>query len=139
MTRRFGVDTSVLVRLTTGEPTDAYSHCVERLSTLVESGAEIFASNQVIGEAFVAVQHHYGVSRTDASMGLLRTLRSGLVAPLNGRAVMEALAASDGPGLFDRLIADGYSRAGMEVLTLDQKMVSLPNARRLLGRSDAGA
>ena len=64
-------------------------------------------------------------------MGLLRALRSGLVAPLNGRAVMEALAASDGPGLFDRLIADGYSRAGMEVLTLDQKMVSLPNARRL--------
>ena len=44
---------------------------------------------------------------------------------------MEALADSDGPGLFDRLIADGYSRAGMEVLTLDQKMVSLPNARRL--------
>ena len=44
---------------------------------------------------------------------------------------MEALATSDGPGLFDRLIADGYSRVGMKVLTLDQKMVSLPNARRL--------
>ena len=131
MTQRYGIDTSVLVRLTTGAPPDAYSHCVEQLSALVVGGAEIFASNQVIGEAFVAVQHHYGVSAADARSGLLKTLRSGLAAPLNGRAVIEALAASAGPGLFDRLIADGYSRAGMEVLTLDQKMAALPNARRL--------
>ena len=131
MTRLFGIDTSVLVRLTTGEPPDAYSHCVKQLNDLVVSGAEIFASNQVIGETFVALQHHYGISASDARSELLKTLRSRLVVPLNGRAVIDALAASGGPGLFDRLIADGYSHAGMEVLTLDQKMVSLPNARRL--------
>ena len=129
--QRIGIDTSVLVRLMTGEPPDAFARCVERLNDLVVSGAEIFASNQVIGEAYVAVQHHYNVSETDARSGLLKALTSGLVAPLNGSAVIAALEASGGPGLFDRLIADDYARADLHVLTLDRKMASLPDARLL--------
>ena len=131
MTRRYGIDTSVLVRLVTGTPPDAYSRCVERLRAMVGGGAEIFASNQVIGEAFVAVQHHYGVSAVDARAELSKALRSGLVAPLNGRAVIEALEAAGGPGLFDRLIADDYARADLHVLTLDRKMAGLPDAQLL--------
>ena len=79
----------------------------------------------------MAVQHHYGVSKSDARVALLRALHSGLVAPLNGRSVLFALEASGGPGLFDRLIADDYSRAGLEILTFDRKMTSLPNVQRL--------
>ena len=132
MTRRFGIDTSVLVRLLTGDPAADFAYCVSKLSALVEEdGSEIFASNQVIGEAYVAVQHHYGVSKADARAGLLDVLRSGLVSPLNGHSVFSALETSEGPGLFDRLIADEYSRAGLEILTLDQKMVSLSDVRRL--------
>ena len=44
---------------------------------------------------------------------------------------MEALSASGEPGLFDRLIADDYRSAGLEVLTLDRKMAGLANARSL--------
>lgn len=131
MTRRYGIDTSVLVRLVTGTPREVWSHSVERLHALAMSGAEIFASNQVIGEAYATVQHHYGVSAGDARAELSKALRSGLVVPLNGRAVIAALEASGGPGLFDRLIADDYARAGLEVLTLDRKMAALPEARRL--------
>lgn len=131
MTLRYGIDTSVLVRLLTGKPPDAFSYCEKALRTLAESGAEIFASNQVIGETYVTVQHHYGVSGTNARAGLLYVLRSGLVAPLNGHSVITALESSGGPGLFDRLIADEYARAGMEVLTLDRKMTTLPATRRL--------
>ena len=69
--------------------------------------------------------------KADARAGLMDVLRSGLVSPLNGRAVFEALEAVEGPGLFDRLIADEYSRAGVEVLTLDRRMASLPGVRRL--------
>jgi predicted nucleic acid-binding protein len=97
MTRqRIGIDTSVLVRLITGSPADACSYCVDRLSALVIGGVEVFASNQIIGEAFIALQHHYGVSEADARAELLSAFRSGLVAPLNGQAVIEALAASGG-------------------------------------------
>ena len=64
MIRRYGIDTSVLVRLLTGDPEKDFQHCVSGLRAVIdEQGSEIFASNQVVGEAYVAVQHHYGVSK----------------------------------------------------------------------------
>ena len=132
MTLRFGIDTSVLVRLLTRDPEEDFAYCVSRLGALInEHGHEVFASNQVIGETYVAVQHHYGVSKADARESLLDALRSGLVSPLNGGSVFKALEASGGAGLFDRLIADDYTRADLEVLTLDRKMAALPDVRQL--------
>lgn len=131
MTARSGIDTSVLVRLLSGDPAPEFERSVRQLSALIEDdGAEVFASSQVIGEAYVAVRHHYGVSKSDARAGLAEALRSGLVSPLNGRAVFEALEASAGAGLPGRLIADDYSRAGVEILTLDRRMASLSGVRR---------
>ena len=131
MTRRFGIDTSILVRLVTGDPETGFRHCVRRIGALIDEGHEVFASNQVIGEAYIAVQHHYGISKADARSALHAALRSGLVAPLNGRTAIAALEASDGAGLLDRLIADDYARAGLETLTLDRKMARLADTRRL--------
>ncbi len=74
---------------------------------------------------------HYDITSANARTGLRDALTSGLVAPLNGPAVLEALSASNSPGLFDRLIANDYSRAGLETLTLDRKMATLSNVRRL--------
>lgn len=130
MTRKnIGIDTSVLVRLVTGQPPDLFALCAEKLSALCAADTEILASNQVIGEAYVTLQRHYGVSKSDARAELRTTLTSGLVAPLSGRVVLDALAASGGPGLFDRLIAIDYERAGMDTLTLDRRMASLRHVR----------
>jgi predicted nucleic acid-binding protein len=131
MIRRYGIDTSVLMRLLIGEPVKEFEYCVNGLRVLIEEDGEIFASNQVVGEAYVAVQHHYGVSKTAARASLLDVLHSGLVSPLNGRSVVEALQTSRGAGLLDRLIADDYGRSGMEILTLDRKMAALADVRRL--------
>ena len=131
MTLRYGIDTSVLVRLLTRQPPEDFYYCRSRLRELVEDGSEIFASNQVIGEAYVTVQHHYDIPREEVRIALLRVLRSGLVSPLNGPDVLAILSESGQPGLFDRLIADGYRRAGLEVLTLDRRMARLPQVSRL--------
>ena len=132
MTRPYGIDTSILVRLATGKPEPDFRHCVEELRALIEEGCcEIFASNQVIGEAYIVLQHHYNVSDTDARVALIDVLTSGLVAPLNGQSVILALRSQTEPGLFDRLIADGYARVGMDTLTLDHRMASLETVRRL--------
>ena len=132
MIRRYGIDTSILVRLMTRDPADESARCIEALRVLIEDqGDEVFASNQVVGEAYVAVQHHYKVSKEDARTSLLDVLRSGLVAPLNGQSIIEALESTGGPGLFDRLIANGYSRAGLEALTLDRRIASLDGVSRL--------
>ena len=36
MTQRFGIDTSVLVRLITGNPKNDFMHCVSELRSLIE-------------------------------------------------------------------------------------------------------
>ena len=129
MTPRYGIDTSLLVRLVTGHPEDGFEYSLSALRALVEDdGAEIFASNQVIGEAYVAIQHHFGISKLDARAGLLDVLQSGLVAPLSGGSVIAALGASGGAGLLDRLITSDYSGANLSVLTLGKRMAALPGA-----------
>ena len=51
--------------------------------------------------------------------------------------MIAALEAAGGSGVFDRLIADGYSREGLEVLTLDRKMANLADVRRLQAKLSA--
>lgn len=132
MIRRYGIDTSVLVRLLTGVPEADFARSVQGLSALVrDEGAAVVASNQVIGEAYVAVRHHYGVTKADARTGLLHVLRSGLVSPLNGASVLDAIGSTGGAGLLDRLIADDYTREDLDVVTLDKAMASLPRVRIL--------
>ena len=132
MTRRYGIDTSVLVRLITSLPEAEYRRCQAELTRMVEQeNAELFASNQVIGEAYIAVQHHYGVTKGDALVALAGALTSGLVAPLNGQPVLNVLQETGGAGLIDRLIAEDYSRTVSETLTLDRRMAALPGVRRL--------
>ncbi len=132
MAASYGIDTSILVRLVTGDPEDGFNRCVASLARLIErEDAEVFASNQVIGEAYVALQHHYGATKPEARSGLESVLQSGLVAPLNGHAVLDALAQGSGAGFFDRLIADDYERPGLITLTLDRKMAALSEARLL--------
>ena len=131
MTGRFGIDTSVLVRLTTSQPAGEYARCVEELLALHDSGTEIVVSNQVIGEAYVVAQHHYGATKADARASIMGVFESGLVSPLNGESVLTLLGASGGPGLVDRLIVDGYRHEDIETLTLDRRMAGLPHARLL--------
>ena len=132
MTLRYGIDTSVLVRLITSLPEAEYRRCQAELTRMVEQErAELFASNQVIGEAYIAVQHHYGVSKDAARLALTGALTSGLVAPLNGQPVLRALRETGGAGLIDRLIAEDYSRTVSETLTVDRRMAALPGVRRL--------
>ena len=131
MTGRYGIDASVLVRLTTRQPEEEFLRCVEELRAVLEGGAEIVASNQVIGEAYVAVQHHYRVTKAAARSTLLDVLESGMVAPLDGQPVLDLLRESGAPGLVDRLIVDGYSRDDLDTLTLDRRMSSLPRSRLL--------
>ncbi len=132
MIRRYGIDTSILVRLVTSQPIGTYEYCLNSLRHLADvEGAEIYVSNQVIGETYVAVQHHYGVPKSRASAAIISALQGGLILPLNGPDVLSILKETSGAGLFDRLIADGYQKSGLETLTLDRKMANLPDTRIL--------
>jgi predicted nucleic acid-binding protein len=132
MTQNYGIDTSILVRLATGDPETGFQYAVRELTKLVsQDKAEVFVSNQVLGEAYIALQHHYGASKTEARKALLGVLKSGLITPLNGASAITALDTLTGCGLLDRLIADDYQQAELTTLTLDRKMAALPQAKRL--------
>jgi predicted nucleic acid-binding protein len=133
MSDRYGTDTSILVRLLTGDPEREYQRTVERLMAMIERdpGTQILVSNAVIGEAYIAVQHHYGATKAEARAALLSVFESGLVAPLNGQAVLAHIGETSGCGLVDRLIADDYEAHRITTLTLGRRMARLENTRRL--------
>ena len=129
MTQRFGIDSSVLVLLATGVPQIQFQRTVDKLTVLIEKqGAQIVAGNLVIGESYIALQHHYGVQKLDARAALAGVLQSGLVEALRGQSTLDVLAATKGCGLMDRLIAAAYNEEGFTTLTLDKKMAKLKNA-----------
>ncbi len=72
--------------------------------------------------------HHDGVPSAEARSTLIDVLTSGFVDPLNNPVVIEVLAIG-GRDLFNRFIADGYSRVPSDFLTLDRQMASLVGAR----------
>ncbi len=133
MNFRYGIDTPVFVRLLTGDPEADYLKTVHAFENRLESQpqAEFFVSNQVIGEAYIALQHHYGIAKDVARSALHDVLTSGLCSPLNGASVLTDLKTDKGCGLLDRLIAGDYSARGMKVLTNDRKMARLPAAEKL--------
>ena len=133
MPRRCGIDTSILIRLATGDPAPEFDRVVAALTHLVEvEHVALFASLMVISEAYVALQHHYAISKPDAKAALRSVLTSGLVAPSGGDAVLEALASRCGCGLLDRLIVLQHGSDELSTLTLERKMAALPNAARLM-------
>ncbi|MFA5058779.1 MAG: PIN domain-containing protein [Opitutaceae bacterium] len=128
----YGIDTSLLVRLLTGQPPADYQTTVNCLTALRTSQPEhITAANIVIAEAYAVLQHHYGLAKPAARAALLSVLTSGLIEPAAGDAVLEALKTAKEPGLTDRLIALDYARLGAITLTLDRKMASLPDCQKL--------
>ena len=130
---RYGIDTSVFVRLLTGDPQKEFDLTVAALKKILKenSAAEIEVSNMVIAEAYFVLQHHYGVSKEEAKSALVSVMSSGLVKPQCGSSVLEALAAKQEPGLLDRLIAMDYGMNERVTLTHDRKMGRLAKVRLL--------
>ena len=62
-TKIYGLDTSVFVRLLTGHPETDFEETVVGLKKLHDNdpATELVVSNQVIGEAYVTLQHFYSL------------------------------------------------------------------------------
>ena len=128
----YGIDTSVFVRVLTGLPAAEYQRTVKRLAALRAAQAEhITVANIVIAEAYAVLQHHYALSKVEARTAILSALTSGLIAPADGDAVLDALRGTKEPGLTDQLIALAYAHRRATVLTLDRKIATLPGCARL--------
>ena len=132
-TKVYGLDTSVFVRLLTGHPESDFKKTVAVLKKLHEAdpATELAVSNQVIGEAYVTLQHHYEISKANARTAIMHLFSNGSVAPLNGQSVIDIFKKEGSAGLIDRLIAQDYSYHNVSTLTNDKRMAKLEGVELL--------
>ncbi len=129
-----GLDTSVVVRLLTGEPRAQAVRAREELDTAMKSGAgPLLVSDVVVGEAYFALLHHYAVPHTEAIAALLALLSDPRVVSKGvAREVLgEVTGGAARPGVMDRLIARGYAQQGAGTLTFDRDASRLAGVRLL--------
>ena len=132
MTRRYGIDTSVLVRLLTGQPPETYVYCERQLTTLVESGTQVCASNQVIGEAYIAVSAPLRcIRRTMPSQGCWTCSKAGWSPHWEGFRLSLPCRIQEGQDCSTGSSQTATPAPAWRHWTLDRKMTALPDVRRL--------
>jgi predicted nucleic acid-binding protein len=132
-TKIYGLDTSVFVLLLTGHPESDFKKTVAALKKRYDAdpATELVVSNQVIGEAYITLQHFYEISKPDACAAILHVFNNGSIAPVNGQPVINILNQNVGAGLMDRLIAQDYIHQNIKALTNDKRMAKLDGVELL--------
>jgi len=133
----FGLDTSVVLRILTGDPEGQSRAAEEFLRASLAQGKRIVVSDLVISEAYHALVYHYGIDKGDAVDGLLEMLDSGFVHASAGACAIDVLrsmmSAGRKPGLVDRLIHAHYASLRASMATFEKASSKLAGTR-VLGR-----
>ena len=81
-----GLDTSVVVRVLTGEPRDLALVALDYLQRRLKAGDRVLVSDWVIAETYYALPHHYGASKKD-TLNALRDFLASVGLVLSGLAI----------------------------------------------------
>lgn len=118
-----GLDTSVLLRLLVGEPSDQAKRAQRFLDQLFENGGRAWVSDLVISETYFALQHHYKATKAEALSALRELFEAGEIIGIG--AAPEVLKTpnlhSKNPGFVDRLIHADYSKSGGQMASFEKK------------------
>jgi predicted nucleic-acid-binding protein len=122
-----GLDTSFILRLLLGEPTDQAERAVEKLDEMKGRGEKGAVSDLVVSEAYFALQYHYGVPKQLALNKLKEFLQSPEI-QATGQS-LDVLAQSNlgraKPGFVDRLIHAEYLQTTSGMLTFEKAAAKL--------------
>ncbi len=131
-----GLDTSVVVRLLTGEPEDLALAAVRYVEDRRQADDRLFISDWVLAESYHALQCHYQVPKAEVLQALRDLLADQLVEGTgDAPAVLEISGlATANPGFIDRVIHRNYLGSGAdELVTFEKAAAKLPNVRVLNG------
>jgi predicted nucleic-acid-binding protein len=129
-----GLDTSVLLRILTGEPREPALAALQYLLAREKVGDRVLVSDWVVAEAYYALQHHYGISKRETLEALKDFLsNSGVESTGEVVAVLATPSLESAkPGFIDRVIHRNYLRSGAEeVATFEKAAAKLPQVRVL--------
>lgn len=127
------LDTSVVMRLLTGQPSDLAYAARVYLAETEQLGSKVYVSNLVIMEAYFACQHHYNMPKADVLRGLLTLLSvpTFVVHPqLLTILSTEGLATAQ-PGFLDRLIHAEARSAHLPLVTFEKAAARLADTQIL--------
>lgn len=129
-----GLDTSVILRLLTGEP-DPQARCaLAEVKALLERGALLLVSDLVVAEVYFALQHHYAVPKAEALVLIANFLNEKGIQSVGAAASVLAVPnlAKAKPGFVDRLIHAEYTQqSANEMLSFEIAAKRLPGVRVL--------
>lgn len=130
---RSALDTSVVMRLLTGQPLDLATIARGYMTETEQAGAKVFVSNLVVLEAYFACQHHYGMAKDAVLTGLheLLSIPTFIVHPLLLPLLTTEGLASAKPGFLDRLIHAEATTAHLPLVTFEKVASRLPHTQLL--------
>lgn len=125
---KYSLDTSVVIRLLTGQPDEQLAATEGFLDNARRSKAKVFVSDLVVAESYHALQHHFGISKSDALWGLSELFSTGEIHP-SGQALKiltQPGLATAKPGFVDRLIHADSVHAGCHWVTFEKAAAKFP-------------
>ncbi|MBI1732269.1 MAG: PIN domain-containing protein [Gammaproteobacteria bacterium] len=132
---RIGLDTSVVLRLITGEPKVLALVALREVQRCLARKDVLMISDLVISEIYFALQHHYRANKSAALKILGDFLR--MSAMETSAAAKEVLTmpslATLRPGFVDRLIHAEYLNSGAGMVTFEKSAARLSGVRVLTG------
>ena len=130
---RWGLDTSVIVRLLSGDPPDQFEAARKTMASLRAAGEIPVVDDLAIAEAYFALSYHYRIPKAEVLAALARLLESGDVTATGVAAEIlktENLAVAK-PGFVDRLIHASYQRRDTMLIIFEKGSGKLAGARVL--------
>lgn len=126
----FGMDTSYLLRLLTGQPSDLAERALARYQDAVGRGDTFSVNDTVVAEAYYALQHHYGKSKTEALEALKAISADDSISFSAGFESVISLPglAKASPGFLDRILAADYRSRGLVTISCEKSFRRLPDA-----------
>lgn len=118
---KFGLDTSIVLRLLVGQPADLTLIARKRLEKAHEDNDTIIVTDLVLAESYYALVHHYRLEKDEARRLLHRMATSGAI-HIHPPEAAHALEPSQGAGFVDRLILNRHNSLQATTLTFDRAL-----------------
>ena len=123
----FGLDTSVVLRLLTGQPQELAARALARYQDGIAAGDDFCVSDVVAAEAYFALQQYYRKTKEEA-LAALKGFSSG-----EGISFSQNFAVSintpdihkANPGFVDRMLVSGYREQGQITLSCEKSFKRL--------------
>lgn len=120
---RYGADTSIILRVLTGQPSSLAAIVRKRLESLWLSGEILDVCDLVVSETYFALQHSYGLTKDSALNALLKlSVHPGFrLSDQVAAALRTENLARAKPGFLDRVIHGTYVTGGDSVMLTCEK------------------